>query len=408
MSGRLPSLLFLSSLFFWGCGGSNGHSTGAVSGTPPAPDGGASSNSCDGLRPVPPGQPFSVKSTLPYYIGTVRPLGDGEGNVLTGTLGRFGSVGYGIYSRDAQLIGMANFPPQAGELIVPLASGFAGVGFLSGGPGTPRSLLEVMPDGGVRNVVAVNSGGGVSPDPRGGLVLFANDVLTAYDDALNPRWVSSLPLLENQALHDLAVDVGGNVLILFGTAGRVFDLMGSWVDAAGHPGTPFPVASGVIIDQDSFVLAADARGGFFLWHQACPGAGAPCTSQWQGRYPVLSPTPEAAPAWLSSRPLAALRLIHGNTAYAVTGAPVPACAFEVVTAEGVSCGLADFSAALAGSPAIETPLTANSGTTPGCSAALTTGRDGTVLSLRSRDTGGPCNDTGDCPVSYDWFPGYFR
>ena len=393
------------------CGGSNGHSSGVVSGgspptAPAGPDAGTqpvqSSNPCDGLVPSPPGRPVTVKSSLALSAGALGALGDGEGNVLTGSESKFASVGYRIYSSDGRPLADQGFPPEGGGLTIPLASGFAGIARLTFADNF--TLLRVLPDGGV--TVLPNSGVAVA-DPRGGLVLFGDGVLTAYDDALNPRWAASVPLPSQQQVFGMAVDVTGNVLLLLGMNAHVFDLGGFWVDAAGNPGMAFLVAPGVVIDEDSFSLAPDVRGGLFLWHRACRGT-APCTSEWQGRYPALATTLEAAPGWLSSRPLVALRPLEGKTAYALTGIPVPECAFEVVTADGVSCGFADFSAALATSALMPANLLANAGAGFPCRAALNIGRDGTVLSLRSRDTGLPCTSDSQCPVLYDWFPGYFR
>ena len=376
-------------------------------GTAPAgPDAGVrpvqSSGPCDGLAPSPPGRPVTVRNTLALSAGALGALGDGAGNVLTGSESKFGSVGYRIYSPDGGLLAAQGFPPEGGGLSIPLASGFAGIASLAFGDNP--TLLRVLPDGGV--TVLPNSGIAVA-DPRGGLVLFGDGVLTAYDDELNPRWAASLTLPSQQQVHGLTVEVTGNVLVLLGMNARVFDLGGLWVDAAGHPGMAFLIAPGVVIDEDSFSLAPDVRGGLFLRHRACRGS-APCSSEWQGRYPALSTTLEAAPGWLSSRPLAALVPLEGKTAYAVAGLPVPDCAFEVVTADGVSCGFADFSAALATSPIVPANLMANAGSGSPCRAVLNIGRDGTVLSLRSRDTGLPCTSDSECPVSYDWFPGYFR
>ena len=393
------------------CGGSNGRSGGLISGdsppaTPAGTDGGVqpvqSSGPCDGLAPSPPGPPVTVQSTLALSAAALGALGDGAGNVLTGSESKFGSRGYLIYSPDGRLLAGQGFPPQGGGLSIPLASGFAGIASL--GFGEDPALLAVLPDGGV---LQLRSGGQAVADPRGGLVLFADGVLTAYDDELNPRWASSLALPSQQGVHGLAVDVTGNVLVLLGMSARVFDLGGLWVDAAGHPGMAFLISAGVVIDEDSFSLAPDVRGGLFLWHRACRGP-APCTSEWRGRYPALSTTLDAAPGWLSSRPLAAVTPLLGKTAYALAGLPVPECAFEVVTADGVSCGVADFSPALATSPVGPTNLMANAGSGPPCRAVLNIGRDGTVLSLRSRDTGLPCASESECPVSYDWFPAYFR
>jgi hypothetical protein len=351
-----------------------------------------------------------VKETLPIPIDALNPLGDGEGNVLTGVVTGRGALGYQIYTRNGQLIGGAGFSPPNVGLTISLSSGFAGVGFLSGAPGALPTLVRVMPDGGVQTIAALQTLGVTAADPRGGLVLLEGDVLTAYDDEMIPRWASRLPVPDLPGFYvpALGVDVAGNVLILFGAYARVYDLQGWWVDAAGHPGTTFPVTPQVVIDENWFLLTPDVRGGLFLWHQFCPDTGPPCTSEWQSRYPALSSAPEQVPDWLSSKPFVTLRLLKENTAYALAGAPVPACAFEVATADGVSCGVADFSGALASSPPVAANLTANTGGTPACRAALEIGRDGTVLSVRSRATGVPCSELGDCPVSYDWFPGYFR
>ena len=403
MAGHLPSVwpVICVALLF-GCGDSKRDSTAGVSGT--SPDAGGNSNPCDGLRPGPPGQPVTFKETLSISSGSLSPLGDGQGNVLTGTEGGFGQLGYSIYTPDGRLLGGAAFPPAGGGsvLSVPLASGFAGVVPSLSGP----VLVRVMPDGGVENVVSVLTGGVTAADPRGGLVLVTSDALTTYDDDMRLRFTLPLQLPGVQP-GQLGVDVAGNILILFGANARVYDLNGLWVDAGGNPGTVFPVAQQVIIDENVFSLAPDIRGGLFLWHQVCPGgpgSGIQCTSQWQRRYAALSTSPESAPGWLSSRPTPKLGLIHGQSGYALTGAPVPPCAFEVLTAEGMSCGFADFDARLASLTSPAAQLIANAGANPPCHSALDIGRDGTVLSL----TRISCIDNSHCPVSYDWFPAYFR
>ena len=218
-----------------------------------------------------------------------------------------------------------------------------------------------------------------------------------------------MPLqLPGVGLAQLGVDVGGNILILFGANARVYDLMGLWVGPDGSPGTAFPVAKQLEIEENFFSLAPDLRGGLFLWHQVCPLSGVPCTSQWERRYAALSTSSEPVPGWLSARATAGIHLIHRQSGYALTGALVPACAFEVLTADGVSCGFADFGAQLASLTTPEAELVENSGAAPPCRSALDVGRDGTVLSLSARFTGLPCINNDDCPVSYDWFPAYFR
>jgi hypothetical protein len=260
-----------------------------------------------------------------------------------------------------------------------------------------------MPDGGVEDVAALKDAVAfTAADPRGGLVLLTPTALTAYDDHMQMRFTVPLQLSGVQP-GQLAVDVAGNTLILFGVNAFVYDLQGVWVDAAGNPGTPFPVAQQLRVDENVFSLAPDIQGGLFLWHQGCPVGGSQCTSQWR-RYAALSASPEPAPDWLSSRPAPKLRLIHDQSGYALTGVPLPACAFEVLTSAGVSCGFADFSARLPGFAAPLPRLKAKTGGHPPCHSTLDIGRDGTVLSLT--DEG--CNSQGECPVSYDWFPAYFR
>jgi hypothetical protein len=78
----------------------------------------------------------------------------------------------------------------------------------------------------------------------------------------------------------------------------------------------------------------------------------------------------------------------------------------VLTADGMSCGFADFDARLAGFNSPAAQLMANTGANPPCHSALDVGRDGTVLSLTAERT--MCDSQGHCPVSYDWFPAYFR
>ena len=416
--GRLHSVWpVIGVLLLVGCGNSKRDSTDTVSGTSPtpalSPDAGPSSNPCDGLRPSPPEQPVTFQETLSISFAALGPLADGQGNVLTGTAGGFGQLGYSIYAPDGGFLGGAAFPPQQlSGLTVPLASGFAGVVLLLGGP----ALVRMTPDGGVQAIAALNDFGVTAADPRGGLVLLTPNALTAYDDEMRPRF--TLPLQLAGALNaQLGVDVAGNILMLFGANAAVYDLIGLWVDAAGNPGMPFPVVQQVTIDENTFSVAPDVRGGLYLWHEVChlgPGGGPPCTSQWERRYAPLSTSPEPAPDWLASRggaktfplvgPTPKLRLIHDQSGYALTGAPEPACAIEVLTADGTSCGFADFAARLASVTTPAAQWVANSGANPPCRSALDVGRDGTVLSLSDA----PCINDSDCPVSYDWFPAYFR
>jgi hypothetical protein len=412
MAGHLHSVWLVIFVLLLGCGNSKGDSsTGAVSGpssTPTAsPDAGQLSNPCDGLRPGPPGQPVTFKETLFLSSGPLIPLADGEGNVLIGTAGGFGQLGYRIHAPDGGFLGRADFPPQQPSgLTVSLASGFAGVVLRLG----ELALARVTPDGGIANIAAVNGVGVTAADPRGGLVLLTPDALTAYDDEMRQRF--TLPLqLPGVSLATLGVDVSGNVFILFGANARVYDLQGLWVDGLGNAGAPFLVAQQIIVDENEFSLVPDVRGGLLLWHQNCPGSlgsGVPCTSQWERRYAALSTSPEPVPDWLSSRPTPNLTLIHGQTGYGLTGAPVPACAVEVLTADGTSCGFADFDARLASFTSPAAQWMANTGTNPPCHSGLSIGRDGTVLSLTAERTNPPCDNQGECPVSYDWFPAYFR
>jgi hypothetical protein len=336
--------------------------------------------------------------------------------VLTGTEGEFGQLGYSVYAPDGGFLGRADFPPQQPSgLTVQLASGFAGVVLLLTGP----ALVRMTPDGGVDNIAALDDFGVTAADPRGGLVLLTANALTAYDDEMRPRF--TLPLQLPGALRgQLGVDVAGNILVLFGANALVYDLSGLWVDAAGNPGMAFPVEQQVRIDEDDFSLAPDIRGGLFLWHQVClvsPSSGVQCTSQWERRYAPLSTSPEPAPAWLASRggaktfsvgPTPKLKHIHGQSGYALTGAPGPACAVEVLTADGMSCGFADFDARLASFTSPAAQRIAKTGANPPCRSVLDVGRDGTVLSLSTESTGLSCINNDDCPVSYDWFPAYFR
>lgn len=412
-------------LLLFGCGGSKRDSISAVSGASPipaaspmpaaTPDAGGSSNPCDGLRPGPPDQPVTFKETLAISQGAMSPLGDGQGNVLIGTAGGFGQLGYSIHAPDGGVLGSADFPPsQTASLTVPLASGFAGIirlPFMNG-----PSLIRMTPDGGIQNAAAANEQGHTAADPRGGLVLLTADALTSYDDDLSPRFTVPLQLT-SVGLAQLGVDVTGNILVLFAAnvnAG-MYDQMGFWVDRDGHQGTAFPVEEQLVIDENIFALAPDVRGGLFLWHSICDFAGTDmCTSQWERRFPPLSTSPEPAPEWLASRggattfplvgPTPKLELIHGQSGYALTGVPQPACGFEVVTADGVSCGVIDFSSRLSNLTSSGALLIAKTGGHPACHSSLDVGRDGTVLSTSTV----PCIDNDNCPVSYDWFPGYFR
>lgn len=418
MAGRLHSVWLVIFVVLFGCGTSKRDSIGAVSGpssTPIAsPDAGGSSNPCDGLRPGPPEQPVTFKETLFLSSAAFFHLADAEGNVLLGTAGGFGQLGYSIRAPDGGLLGTADFAPeQQNGLTVPLASGFAGVLQRSG-----PDLVRVTPDGGVQDMARLNDFGVTAADPRGGLVLLTADALTAYDDDMRQRF--TLPLQLPGALQaELGVDVAGNILILFGANARVYDLKGLWVDAAGNPGTSFSIAQQVVVDENTFSLAPDVHGGLFLWHQVCLiSASDQCTSQWERRYAPLSTSPEPAPDWLAARggvktfPLAGptpeIRLIHGQSGYALFGAPEPDCAVEVLTADGMSCGFADFAAQLASFTSPVADLTANSGASPPCHSTLDIGRDGTVLALDAQRTTPPCDNQGACPVSYDWFPAYFR
>ena len=401
MAGRLLSISVVGVVLLCGCGNAKPDSIGGLSGPSPpgvSPDAGGTSNPCDGLRPGPPGQPVTVKVPLNGRFSALSPLADGQGNVVTGTAGASN-----IYAADGGFLGRASFlafQPNGFGLTVPLASGFAGAILAVNGP----ALVRVTPGGGVQDIAALNDFVALTTaDPRGGLVLFTPTALTAYDDEMRSRFMLPLQLPGVQP-GQLGVDVAGNTLILFGANAFVYDLNGIWVDAAGNPGMAFPVAQQLRIDENVFSLAPDVQGGLFLWHQVCPGGGSHCTSEWE-RYAALSSSPEPAPDWLSSRPAPNLRLIHGQSGYALTGAPLPACAFEVLTATGMSCGFADFAPQLASSDASAPHFTANAtGGRPPCHAALDIGRDGTVLSLT--DEG--CNAQGECPVSYDWFPAYFR
>jgi hypothetical protein len=102
----------------------------------------------------------------------------------------------------------------------------------------------------------------------------------------------------------------------------------------------------------------------------------------------------------------ALGLLHVIRADGLGGRrSVPGCALEVLTADGTSCGFAEFSASLAGSAQRAALVTANTGSGPPCQRDLNVGRDGTVISV-GRATGNACSPF--CAVLWDWFPAFFR
>jgi hypothetical protein len=179
-----------------------------------------------------------------------------------------------------------------------------------------------------------------------------------------------------------AVDRAGNTLVIIDGDDRfgARSVAAIWVDHDGKVGAEFKLSNGVPggspAHDSTFVLGERVGSGLFV------GAG----SSWFAQLDALSTSPAAPPAWLASRPLSNLHVVHGGQGYAVLPGPSRAdCAqtIEIVSPSGRTCGSRTFRAA-AGMCATE---------------AIRVGYDGTVVQ-QVPALPGHC--------AWQWWSGYFH
>jgi hypothetical protein len=400
-----------------GMGGLQG-STPVLDAGQPAPDAGTSPQDggpvvdpCAGLRPKPPGAPVSVATDDPLlaaYLIALQPISDGEGNVLLAIEGHFTTLELSVRSPDGGVLGTS---ASYGNIDIPLPSGFAGVRTnpVQPEPDLTFDVWMLQPDGGNRSTPKEPGIAIEARDPRAGLAVLGlrTKTLTDYDGTLDVRWRTPLPLSDapDPSLTTVGVDVGGNALVLYWKGNEDAGVAGIWVDASGDASAPFDAAPSNHFF--TYALVPAVEGGLFLRQTDC--SGETCILRWIARFAPLSTVPEPVPAWLLARPNSGIGFIHGHSAYAVGGTSLALCTLEVVAADGTSCGVADFSAQLAGDGHGASRLSApNAGSGALCSASLDVGLDGTVTSVR-RGTGSDCAPvTNTCRAFWDWFPAYFR
>jgi hypothetical protein len=338
-----------------------------------------------------------LRPSTPTSVTPLPAVVDRQGSLLLATTAGADELTYEIRGGG----GMPNgFGTSSGSADIGLEGGFAGVrNDFTAAPGPTFDVQRISYWG---FVVATQPSPGVAlgaPDPRGGLVVLGlqGPTLTAYDDAIVPRWNATVPIPAGFPLNLiwLGVDRTGNTLVLLPWFGVPGPLKGVWITAAGQPGPLFDASPR---SHGSYVLAPAVEGGFLIRADDCDGSG--CTRTWTGRIAALSSRVEPVPAWLAARTGTELRLVHGGAGYGVFGEQLPSCSVEVVAPDGTSCGSADFSALpseIAGVGQVWEPGP--------CEASLDIASEGTVTLLRKQR----CDpQTGDCTVLWNWFFRYFR
>lgn len=225
-------------------------------------------------------------------------------------------------------------------------------------------------------------------DPTGGGVALQSGSLVSYDAELRLRF--SLPLPPKSA--PLAVDRAGNTLVLSDGSQQYGSgsIAAFWVDHAGAMGAVFMLIGPTSSIVQSPQATARVKSGLFI---ASGG-------RWTLQLDSLSTRSEPAPAWLASRPVREMHMVHDGRAYAILPpaahpAVVGDCvqSIEVVASSGKSCGTNTFRAA-AGS--CET-------------LGIRVGYDGTVVQQLPSASEFSCPATGSqCACTWQWWPGFFQ
>jgi hypothetical protein len=227
-------------------------------------------------------------------------------------------------------------------------------------------------------------------DPTGGIVLFVDDTLIAYDATGNVRWSTAVPI--RGYLRALGVDRRGQTLILADGDARFGPgtLEGFWVDHSGQAGAPF-LAAQKPANKFWFELYPQVGSGLFLLVRDF--ASGKAVADWIAAFASLQPSSSPPPAWLASRPNTTLHMTHGGKGYAMLplsreSAEGCSSAIEVIAPSGESCTTVRFSGTSTACPGSETWV----------------GYDGTVI----QSVPGSCDEVGHCSCNWKWWPGFFR
>lgn len=352
---------------------------------------------CAGLLPADPGAPgasHSIAFGNPAGVPFCMPgFVDGDGTLALDLWD--GRPGYGrsidfVSPSGTTLSSIGN---GGQSVLTEQADGFLALNF-SGGGSWWVSRLDSRGQEKARTSM-FNEGRGMAVDPTGGAVVpriglapsgaTTSLELFSYDAHLAPRWHAVLPA---ESLAGLAVDRAGNTLVVFdGDDHYGPDTVAAvWVDHDGAVGPEFELLgalpSGSAAHLVTFTLAERVGSGLFV--------GAEGT--WRTQVATLSTKPAAPPAWLASRPLSSLHMIHSGQGYAVLPNPASgdcAQAIEVVSATGKTCGSQTFRAA--------------AGT---CNTSwIRVGYDGTVVQNAPQS---PACSGRTCSCSWQWWSAFYR
>jgi hypothetical protein len=340
------------------CGGSKSPSGGGVLDVPDAgvPDGGAAtaaspdggpSSACGDLMPV-----FVAAATKDFATGTHADCSvatsSPSGQVALGVSGAFGgSTGtrFDLFSADgsAKQGSISGLIPQVVPGSQPeidpwfhwTSAGYQGIVHdLEATP--PPSLLRTWdasgtPLGDVKKYAVASA-----PDGAGGSVLLARSFEPDATPQVGPTsldWIDaaghvarSVVLGEDPTLVEVAWVTGHVLVIVPGTTTS----RARWFDGVGAPLTPwFGVAAPIPGNSAALRVLVHGRVAF--------GDG----RTWLAAFRDGVTGADAAPDWLVSRPNTRLATIRQGRAYAVLPLDQPGLdqtRFEIVTAEGVSCG----------------------------------------------------------------------
>jgi hypothetical protein len=402
-------------------GGSGRPDAGAPSqgGEPSPPDAGTDGGStaaCGDLLPGEPGAPVIHRSEFvpPHDVGETSTT-DRQGNVLVAVATHFDLVEIFILDPAGALLSQ---PPEAtgassfGRAAIGVNEGFIGaqnIDSASFGEFPSHRVLKLFPDGGTKQTPFGTGLGSQGEDPRGGMMVLVSEAktLAAYDQDLEPRWETQLPITDwtpvsNALRLPVGVDTGGNSLVLFprDPTAPADGVMGIWTDAEGHPGASFD--TGQSGPASCLRFTTSLTGGLFLQNLGCPPHQDPAGA-FVSSFQPLDPHPGPVPEWLVQRPGIELRPIRGGAGYAAIGGPAGpgACFLEVLAADGHSCGHVDFEGAVAAS---DSRMGSNAGPSPRIVCDLAVGTDGTVIARTEEIE----PTQGLLRFNWHWWPGFLR
>ncbi|RPH67084.1 MAG: hypothetical protein EHM78_22265 [Myxococcaceae bacterium] len=350
----------------------------------------------------------------PHDVGETSTT-DQQGNVLVAVSTHFDLVELFILDPAGVLL---SHPPEAtgassfGRAAIGVAEGFIGVQNIdsaSFGEFPSHRVLKLFPDGGTKQTAFDTGLGSQGEDPRGGMVVLVSETktLTAYDQDLEPRWETQLPITDwnpvsNALRLPVGVDTGRNSLVLFphDPSAPGAGVMGIWTDSQGHPGAVFD--TGQSGPPSCLRFTTSLTGGLYLQNLGCaPHQDTP--GKFVSSFQPLDQDPGPVPEWLGQRPGIELRPIRGGAGYAAIGGPAGpgACLIEVLTPDGHSCGHVDFERSVAGSAFRRG---SNAGPSSRIFCDLSVGPDGTVIA-RTEEVE---PTQGLLRFNWHWWPAFFR